>query len=399
MAVHRAGRPLDDAAADACTGPSRTCSGSTRTGRTSCRRWRCTSRRCAWCARSAGATASGRGPRPRSSALLLVFGSGWEDIVFAIQLVYNLSLVAFLAMVLLVDHDGPPDRRDAWAAVLGGAVDHVVGVRAVLPRRHRRAAGAAPALGGAGDRRRAAGAALRAGGGSTWGEDPVGATSAHTLTGTARVRPPRASPRRLNGITGQVLFAGAAFLGIVGDVRLAAARRGACARRASRSRGTVVAFFVGIGYQRAGLGLEHRDRLPLPVHGGDAARAAARAGDRSARTASTARALLVGCAVIAVCRPCRTRDCSSASPTTGPIAPTVRVRLFSLVAADPRTSTADPALHISAFNPDVNLASLPQLRDAGLLDVDAVAERGRARRWSTRSSPARRSTTCSGCRP
>lgn len=52
-------------------------------------------------------------------SMLLVFGGGWENIVFAIQITYNLSLAAFLVQVLLVDHDGPPDRRDAFGAVVG----------------------------------------------------------------------------------------------------------------------------------------------------------------------------------------------------------------------------------------------------------------------------------------
>jgi hypothetical protein len=51
-------------------------------------------------------------------AVLLVFGAGWENIVFAVQVAYNLSLVAFLAQVVLADHDGPPDRRDAVGTVL-----------------------------------------------------------------------------------------------------------------------------------------------------------------------------------------------------------------------------------------------------------------------------------------
>jgi hypothetical protein len=50
---------------------------------------------------------------------LAVFGSGWENIVFAIQLVYNLSLLAFLVHLWLIDHDGPPDRRDVMGAVAG----------------------------------------------------------------------------------------------------------------------------------------------------------------------------------------------------------------------------------------------------------------------------------------
>ena len=50
---------------------------------------------------------------------LLLFGSGWDNIVFAIQVCYNLSLVLFLAQLLLVDHDGPLDRRDYIGAVFG----------------------------------------------------------------------------------------------------------------------------------------------------------------------------------------------------------------------------------------------------------------------------------------
>ena len=54
--------------------------------------------------------------------LLLVFGSGWENLVFAIQICYNLSLFVFLAQIVLVSHDGPADRRDylgAGLAVIG----------------------------------------------------------------------------------------------------------------------------------------------------------------------------------------------------------------------------------------------------------------------------------------
>ncbi len=49
---------------------------------------------------------------------LLVFGAGWENIVFAIQITYGLSLLGFLVQVLLVDHDGPVDRRDVAGSAL-----------------------------------------------------------------------------------------------------------------------------------------------------------------------------------------------------------------------------------------------------------------------------------------
>lgn len=54
---------------------------------------------------------------------LLVFGPGWHNIVFAIQVCYSLSLCCFFAQLLLVDHDGGLGRRDVAAAVIG-----VVGV-------------------------------------------------------------------------------------------------------------------------------------------------------------------------------------------------------------------------------------------------------------------------------
>lgn len=57
------------------------------------------------------------------SVVLLVFGAGWENIIFAIQISYNLSLLAFLAQVVLTDHQGGVDRRDLVGALLA-----VVGV-------------------------------------------------------------------------------------------------------------------------------------------------------------------------------------------------------------------------------------------------------------------------------
>jgi hypothetical protein len=54
--------------------------------------------------------------------VLLVFGSGWENILFAVQITYNFTLLGFLAQILLTDHDGPVDRRDvigSGLAVIG----------------------------------------------------------------------------------------------------------------------------------------------------------------------------------------------------------------------------------------------------------------------------------------
>ncbi|MCU1393643.1 MAG: hypothetical protein JWM34_2071 [Ilumatobacteraceae bacterium] len=77
--------------------------------------------------------------------MLLVFGAGWENLVFAIQTSYNLSLVGFLLQLVLVDHDGPVDRRDYAAAVLvliglmssGFGPIFMVGIFVVLALRQR----------------------------------------------------------------------------------------------------------------------------------------------------------------------------------------------------------------------------------------------------------------------
>jgi hypothetical protein len=50
--------------------------------------------------------------------MLLVFGAGWQNLAFAIQITFNFTLLAFLLQLVLVDHDGPVDRRDYFASVL-----------------------------------------------------------------------------------------------------------------------------------------------------------------------------------------------------------------------------------------------------------------------------------------
>ncbi|MCU1368403.1 MAG: hypothetical protein JWN39_4042, partial [Ilumatobacteraceae bacterium] len=78
-------------------------------------------------------------------SMLLVFGSGWQNLVFAIQISFNLTLLAFFAQLVLVDHDGPVDRRDYLGAflVLFGVMSSgfgpifMVGIFVVLALRQR----------------------------------------------------------------------------------------------------------------------------------------------------------------------------------------------------------------------------------------------------------------------
>ncbi len=53
--------------------------------------------------------------------VLLSFGSGYEDIVWAFQMAYTGALALGLVQLLVADHDGPIDRRDGWALAAGFA--------------------------------------------------------------------------------------------------------------------------------------------------------------------------------------------------------------------------------------------------------------------------------------
>ncbi len=86
-----------------------------------------------------------------AGALLLLLGSGLEDIVSAFQMGFVGSLVFGLAQLLLADHDGRWDRRD-WYGLAAGAASLmcsglgitmvvVVGVSVLLRRGVRAAAG------------------------------------------------------------------------------------------------------------------------------------------------------------------------------------------------------------------------------------------------------------------
>jgi len=296
------------------------------------------------------------------ATLLLLFGSGWEDIVFAIQLVYNISLVAFLAHLLLVDHDGPPDRRDVWGAVLGiisitssgFGPFFLVGVALVLALRRRwRALAIAIAPQGL----------LYAWWWLTWGEDPVGATSSHSLTSAAKYAR-LGITATLNSVTGQVLFAGAAFLGIVGMcvwTRLSWRQRSVLIAMCA----TVVAMFLGIGYQRAGLGIDSATAsryqymaamLLVPALG--------LAVDQLRRFDRRALLVAQGLLVVAVVQNVRVlvREGDHWADRSARAR-----RLFEQVAADPRSLTADQSLRISQFNPDVTIGSLHYLRDEGAI--------------------------------
>ncbi len=64
---------------------------------------------------------SGAGPWATAGVcgILGVFGSGWENLVFAVQITFNLSMACALAQLVLADHRGRVGRRDLAAAAVG----------------------------------------------------------------------------------------------------------------------------------------------------------------------------------------------------------------------------------------------------------------------------------------
>jgi hypothetical protein len=54
-----------------------------------------------------------------ASMFVLLAGAGWQDIVWAFQITFVGSLVCGLAHLILTDHDGPFDRRDAVGLAFG----------------------------------------------------------------------------------------------------------------------------------------------------------------------------------------------------------------------------------------------------------------------------------------
>lgn len=295
-------------------------------------------------------------------SLMLLFGSGWENVVFAVQVTYNLSLVAFFAHLLLVDHDGPVGRRDAIGAVVGivGVSSSAFGpfyaaaVFAVLAWRRRWTA-AAVAVGPQ--------ALIYSWWLFTWGSDPAGESGDASATGAVRFAR-LAITATFNAMTWQILFAGAAVLGIAVVVFLTPLDR------RTRSLVTVLAVLplpvlLAIGWQRAAFGLDsaasprylYMSAMALAVPFGLAIDQLRRL-DR--------RALVVGRVIVALALASNVRLLVNASGDWADRSADAR-RAFELVAGSPDVATADPGLVIVAFDPDVRVGRLPQLVAEGAI--------------------------------
>jgi hypothetical protein len=185
-------------------------------------------------------------------AVLLVLGSGWENILFAIQVSYNLSLLGFLAQLALVDHDGPPNWRDGAGLACGivGLMSSgfgpffIVGIAVLLVLRARWLAAAIAALPLAAlygwwylAYARDAPTSVPPG-----GKSQVAAFTARGLIAT------------FSGVAGFAALAGPLLLATLAVVVWRPAGRIQAAFIALAT--TTVLMFAGIGFERVGLGLQ-----------------------------------------------------------------------------------------------------------------------------------------------
>jgi hypothetical protein len=295
-------------------------------------------------------------------SVLLVFGGGWENILFAIQITYNLSLLAFLAQFLLVDHDGPVDRRDwigSGIAVIGVSSSgfgpfFAFGVGVLLAVRGRWKAAAIAVV---------PQALVWSWWWLTWGADPAGEQGSGTLTDVARfVRLGLVST--FASLTGIGMLAGAGILltlAIVVWPRTGARRRAI----AIALWATVIAMFVGVGFQRVGIGVETAASsryqyiaamLLAPVF--------AVGLDQAGRFAPWAVWLPRAMLVFALAR--NVMWLSDYGADWARRAELERAA-FALLAGSPDRTSVDPSLPIVDFSPDVRVGDLDQLVDDGAI--------------------------------
>lgn len=297
-------------------------------------------------------------------SMLLVFGAGWENIVFAIQITYNLSLVAFLAQLLLVDHQGRVDRRDVIGALVGlvGVMSSgfgpffAFGVFVLLASRRRWRAAAVAVVPQAlaylwwlvvweSDGAAAATPGPRS-------QVPAFAVRGITATFESLVAVPALAGVAIVGTLAITLWAGQAWW----------TRSFAFALWA-----VVLSMYLGVGSQRIGFGLDSAAAsryqhitaiLVVPVLG----LAVDRLRHWSEPIHHTTRGLL-GAAVVLNAGWLQTNAADWANRARD-------ARLtYELVVGSPLAGTVDPQIKPVPFNPDVTVAWLPYLLAEGAIDL------------------------------
>ena len=303
------------------------------------------------------------------AGMLAVFGSGWENIVFAVQLTYNLSLLAFLVHLALIDHDGPPNRRDAVGVVAGLVAVASSGfgpffilgtlVFTVMRRRWKAAAIATvPTI------------VASAWWWVFWGRDPAGDANRGPVSQLpAFVN--RGIEAVFHGLTSTASLVGIALVATVA-VLLWRQRNPAAHDLIFSLALTAAAIYVGLAIQRGGFGVDSAATsryvymgaaLVIPAFGV--------AVDQLARIASPAvwagRLVLLGATAMNIAALHSNGD-DWASRAAG------ERDLLEMVAASPRLATVDQCVApLIDFSPDVRIGDLAELVADGAIHPHAAA--------------------------
>ncbi|MEA3183758.1 MAG: hypothetical protein QOJ74_235 [Ilumatobacteraceae bacterium] len=302
------------------------------------------------------------------AVMLAVFGSGWENIVFAVQSTYNLSLLAFLAHLALIDHDGPPDRRDAIGVVAGLIAIassgfgpfFILGTLVFMVMRRRWLAAAI--------------ATIPTGLASAWwwlfwGRDPAGAANRGPISEV---------PSYVNhgldavfqGITSAASLVGIALLATLAVVLWRQRDRAAHDVLFALAL-TAVAIYVGLGIQRGGFGIETAASsryvymvavLLIPAFGV----AVDQLGRIGPPAVWAARLLLIGSVAMNIAA-LRTNGDDWATRSAD------ERNILELVAASPATATVDQSIAPLPFSPDVRISDIAELVADGAIHPRAPA--------------------------
>ena len=289
------------------------------------------------------------------AATFALFGSGWENIVFAIQLTYNLSLLAFLVHLTLIDHDGPPDYRDGLGVIAGlVAVSSsgfgpffIVGTLAFTLLRRRWTAAAIATV---------PTAVVSAWWWLFWGSDPAGESSRSLSQIPAYVN--RGLEAVFQGITATASLVGISLIATLSILIWRQRNRTAHDVMAALAI-TAVLTYIGLGIERSGFGVETAANsryvyiaaaLLIPAFGV--------AVDQLARIGLPAiwagRLLLIGATAMNV------SALQSNSKEWATRSSDERM-VLELVAASPTISTINQAIAPLSFSPDVRISDLTEL--------------------------------------
>lgn len=295
-------------------------------------------------------------------AILLVFGSGWENIVFAVQITYNLSLLAFLAHLLLADHDGPVDRRDVAGSGLGllgvmssGFAPFFIGGIAVFLVLRCRWRAALVAV--------VPSAVAYGWWWLRWGDDPAADQAGGSLADVPGFVG-HGITSTFEAFTQLASLEGIALVATLGVVLWRRARPRSEALVAAMAI-TAVAMFAGVALQRAGLGVEYAASSRYVYMGAFLlAPAFALAADLLVRWSPAA--LWAGRVVLAASALLNAAQLRTDASTWAGRAQEER-SLLELVAGSPLLLQADPARAPLPFSPDVTVGDIPMLVTDGAL--------------------------------